>query len=405
MHRGGVRSPTLPLLLMGRSLVSLRLRAGDFVEVRSAAEILATLDGSAALDGLPFMPEMLAYCGRRFRVDKRADKTCDTIHYEGSRRMRDTVHLEGMRCDGSAHGGCQALCPMYWKEAWLKRVDERASQTDDDAGAGGVESVAGAGVQMLTEATRREPDHETGEVRYRCQATDLLLASEPMRWWDFRQYVRDVWSGNVVVWDVVRVASFYLFRRLIHARWFRGYGVAMKAYNRFQARRGGRPYPVTHGSLKKTPRATLDLVPGELVRIKSQDEILRTVDRRGRNRGLSFDPEMTRYCGSTHRVLSRVERIIEEKSGRMVTMSNDCIVLEGAVCRAECSHRRLLCPRALYPFWREIWLERVEEAGTAQATSARAERATAGARQPGGPEGSAGVDAVERATAIPAPSR
>ena len=68
------------------------------------------------------MPEMLQFCGRRFRVDKLAVKLCDTIGSTGMYRMRNAVHLEGVRCDGQAHGGCQAGCLVYWKEAWLKRV-------------------------------------------------------------------------------------------------------------------------------------------------------------------------------------------------------------------------------------------------------------------------------------------
>ena len=36
------------------------LRPGDIVELRPAAEILATLDESGALDNMPFMPEMLS---------------------------------------------------------------------------------------------------------------------------------------------------------------------------------------------------------------------------------------------------------------------------------------------------------------------------------------------------------
>ena len=50
----------------------LHLRVGEIVEVRSEAEILATLDERGELDGLPFMPEMLDFCGRRFRVHKLA---------------------------------------------------------------------------------------------------------------------------------------------------------------------------------------------------------------------------------------------------------------------------------------------------------------------------------------------
>ena len=37
------------------------LRAGDWVEVRSKEEILATLDENGRLEDLPFMPQMLQY--------------------------------------------------------------------------------------------------------------------------------------------------------------------------------------------------------------------------------------------------------------------------------------------------------------------------------------------------------
>ena len=55
------------------------LHAGDLVEVLSPQEILATLDEHGELESLPFMPEMLQFCGRRFYVDKIAVKACDTI--------------------------------------------------------------------------------------------------------------------------------------------------------------------------------------------------------------------------------------------------------------------------------------------------------------------------------------
>jgi hypothetical protein len=99
------------------------LRHGDVVEVKSAAEILSTLDEEGALDGLPFMPELAQYCGHCFVVDKRADKVCDTVHYTGSRRLPDAVLLVELRCDGSRHDGCQAECRPFWKEAWLRRVE------------------------------------------------------------------------------------------------------------------------------------------------------------------------------------------------------------------------------------------------------------------------------------------
>ena len=100
----------------------LDLKAGEWVEVRSQAEILETLDEQGRLENLAFMPEMLQYCGAEFRVYKRADKTCEYTQGWSIRRMKDSVHLEGLRCDGTGHDGCQAGCLIFWKEAWLKRA-------------------------------------------------------------------------------------------------------------------------------------------------------------------------------------------------------------------------------------------------------------------------------------------
>jgi len=336
----------------------LNLRADELVEIRSQSEILATLDETGALDALPFMPEMLAYCGQRVRVYKRADKTCDTIERSGARRMMNSVHLTDLRCDGQAHGGCQAACLLFWKEAWLKRV------TDTHAKPGHVASVAtsqGARCDRtrLLKTTTVEGADSTGEHHFRCQATELRRASSPLEWWDVRQYVRDVRSANTDLRDILGAFGFWLFKQLLK---FRGYRLLTSLYDGFQRRRGGTPFPFRNGSLAKTPRATLDLKEGDLVRVKPYEEILKTVDVSNRNRGLRFDAEMVPYCGGTYRVRSRVERLIDEKTGRMVKLSNDCIILDGVVCRSRFSAKRVFCPRSIFSYWREIWLTKVDEA-------------------------------------------
>src|SRR5437899_3292355 len=91
-------------------------RIGQLVEVLSAKEVLATLDQDGKLDGVPFMPEMLPFCGRPFRISQRADVTC---HAGRPRKLDSTVYLDRLCCDGSAHHGCQARCRLLWKESWL----------------------------------------------------------------------------------------------------------------------------------------------------------------------------------------------------------------------------------------------------------------------------------------------
>ena len=79
-----------------------------------------------------------------------------------------------------------------------------------------------------------------------------------------------------------------------------------------------------------------------------------------RNRGMLWDGEMVPYCGGTYQVLARVTRLIDENTGRMQELKYPCIILDSVVCQSRFSSCRMFCPRSIYPYWREIWLERVE---------------------------------------------
>jgi hypothetical protein len=94
--------------------------------------------------------------------------------------------------------------------------------------------------------------------------------------------------------------------------------------------------------------------------VRPPEEIEATLDDKGKNRGLSFDREMLRYCGQTLRVKARVNQLIDESTGRMIHIRRDAIILEGGVCTGECSTGRWFCPREIYAYWREAWLKRVE---------------------------------------------
>lgn len=100
---------------------TLGLRAGEWVRVKPASEILGTLDPRGRNKGLAFLPDQLRFCGQRLRVFKRVEK----IFLEESRQLRktrNTVLLEGALCDGAGMG-CDRSCFYYWREAWLERVD------------------------------------------------------------------------------------------------------------------------------------------------------------------------------------------------------------------------------------------------------------------------------------------
>lgn len=331
---------------------SLGLSVGDWVVVRSPEEILATLDDRARLDNLPFQPEMLAFCGKRLQVNKVAHKTCDNIEKTGGRRMLDAVHLLGARCDGAGHGGCMADCVFFWKEAWLRRESEPAqalSQGSPDR-------------STLIDRHAKAPGQEhEADPTYVCQTTALHEATTLLPWWDVRQYVRDVTSGNHGLWHMVKLLIFAGYRKLVKLGV--GYRALIALFNRFQQLRGGKPYPLGNGFIpdgKPTPTEELHLQPGEWVEVKSPAEILPTITVNGFNRGMRYDMEMSKYSGGRYRVQMRVDRLINEQTGKMLQMKNPCIQLEDVYCRAECTERRIGCPRASNTYWREIWLRRVD---------------------------------------------
>jgi hypothetical protein len=318
-----------------------RLRPGDVVEVRAPAEILATLDSEASIASMPFMPEMLQYAGKRFTVTRRVEKICDTVSGGPTRslRMRDTVLLDDLRCDGSGHGGCQAGCRLYWKEEWLRRVDH-----DAEPGGRGGDALSQL-EKLVRDATRAVRDVDGVPVEsYRCQATEALRAAEPLSKYDLGQYIRELTSGNVGLLHFLRVAV-------------RGLSSAIRRRLRVLG-----DHPLPYQGVRTRPRGELDLKPGDTVEVRTTEEIAPTIDESGRTRGLGFDREMIPYCGGRHRVKDRVERIIDERTGQMIEISSDCLILDGVVCSGEHSSGRWFCPRAIYPYWREAWLRPVEDA-------------------------------------------
>lgn len=295
----------------------LRLQPGEHVAVRSEAEILATLDEDGALDGLPFMPEMLRFCGRRFVVTARADRT--VVEKLGVRRMCRTVHLEDLRCDGSAHDGCCRMCLLYWKEAWLERLPAIARDWSSST------------VPLERVKTR------CGDGYY-CQASHLDRATLPRPAIDLAQELAALRGERLS--PLVLVHSLAIF-----------------AWDVVKWRVAGTEWNTLSGPCTATPSLRLGLQPGERVRVKRAADILATLNRRGHNRGMEFSREMLAYCGRELVVLRRVERLIRDQSSVLLPV-HDTVILEGTVYRA--LNRRAV-PRREYMFWRECWLERVSE--------------------------------------------
>lgn len=294
---------------------------GQIVEVRSLQEILETLDANGSVSDLPFMPEMASHAGRRLRVARTATAICVEGH-PGLRELRDTVLLEDLRCDGSAHDGCQRGCTILWKTAWLKPSTESGP--------------------IHSPETRAAPDAlpdlrtKTGD-RYYCQSTELADATSPIPRWSLRPLLEDLGRRELKVDRFLRISLLAITDKVLQA--LRGRGL------------------IPSGKQRRTSRGDLGLQAGDLVRIKDATQIEATLTPDGTNRGLSFEYEMFDRCGQVCSVAYPVRRIILETTGEMVELASS-VVLDGMVCEGL---RRRNCPRANHFYWREAWLQKVNE--------------------------------------------
>lgn len=293
---------------------------GDLVEVRSPAEILSTLDQKGTLANLPFMPEMLAFCGRQFRVSRRAFKTC--VDDQEMRQLDDTVFLEEVRCDGGSHAGCDRGCLIFWKTAWLKRAGTASLQDSPTA-------------HRLRESDLVSLAERDGQ--FFCQSSEIINASQPLPWWKVKQYLWDLKYNRTP------------FSVFAHSLFVAGYN---KVATLLRLRAWG---SIAGPGAAGNGAGPLNLQPGELVRVKPLPQIRATLDPEGKHQNLLFAPAMANFCGRVLQVRDRVENIVLEATPRQRKIK-DTVLLEGATCDGVC-HR--LCPRQSLLFWRECWLERV----------------------------------------------
>ncbi len=115
----------------------------------------------------------------------------------------------------------------------------------------------------------------------------------------------------------------------------------------FRARPAVGSVETAAGSLRK----------GDLVRVCAREDIEATLSRWNATKGCVFMEEMWEYCGTTQKVLKRVERFLDERDLR-VKKCRGIVILEGVQCQGTVDFGP--CDRTCHFFWREEWLSKIE---------------------------------------------
>ena len=125
----------------------------------------------------------------------------------------------------------------------------------------------------------------------------------------------------------------------------------LRKLNQWRSKRSN-PSPPT---LEVIQHETVSFFPGDLVRVRSLDEIKSTLDNHGNLKGCKFMPEMTKFCGTTQQVFKRLERFLNE-CDYTIRHCNGMVLLKDVMCEGVAESGR--CDRSCFFYWRVEWLEK-----------------------------------------------
>lgn len=108
--------------------------------------------------------------------------------------------------------------------------------------------------------------------------------------------------------------------------------------------------------IRPESRPGIVFMEGSLVRVKTLEEIEKTLDVGRKCRGLTFMEPMAAYCGQVLTVRKRVDRMYDEKTGKLVKLK-DVVLLEGAICEGKGTFAEETCDRSCFFFFKTDWLD------------------------------------------------
>lgn len=97
---------------------------------------------------------------------------------------------------------------------------------------------------------------------------------------------------------------------------------------------------------------------GDLLRVRSKEEIMKTLDAWNSLEGCVFTEEMWLYCGTTQRVFRRLNKFLDERD-YLIKKCKNTVLLEGLFCSGTKDFGE--CDKSCFFFWKESWLEKLND--------------------------------------------
>ncbi len=140
-------------------------QVGDWVRVKDADAVRATLDADDRLRGLWFAVNQWGHCGRTYQVERVVRRMLTDSLW--ARPVSATVALAGATCDSpDGSPGCGRACSLYFREEWLEPASGPGEPARPVTGEGGTGLAIGSQDQAAHGARHGRATVRTpGEIR------------------------------------------------------------------------------------------------------------------------------------------------------------------------------------------------------------------------------------------------
>ncbi len=96
---------------------------------------------------------------------------------------------------------------------------------------------------------------------------------------------------------------------------------------------------------------------GDIVTVRSKEDIWRMLDDREKYKGCFFIDEMYEHCDKEYKVLKTVDYFFDEFKQKMCKC-RDAVILDGVVCSGRQRLYSVNCDRSCFFFWHTAWLKK-----------------------------------------------
>jgi hypothetical protein len=110
--------------------------------------------------------------------------------------------------------------------------------------------------------------------------------------------------------------------------------------------------------MKKNQLRRPKFTAGDTIKVRSKQEISKSVNPLGTLDGCLMMDQMWEFCGKGFKILKVVDNFFDEYQYRMYKVRSPLYILEGLICNGLVESFEHRCDRSCYILWHEDWLQK-----------------------------------------------